>query len=164
LAIIQAMPTLTCRREKGAQQQSWNIFFGDVRVGWIGERAGVPKDVEQWGWSCGFPPVSHRGIRAAGLASTFDQARREFEAAWRDYLPQCTEADFDASRYESAFTAWKYAMWGAGCKLPTQTADDRSQCFCGVVISNRTTGDHIRTCHMGQSKAPATSGSPLMPV
>jgi hypothetical protein len=48
------MPTLTRRREKGRHQVSWHIYFGDVQVGWIGERAGVPKDVERWGWFCGF--------------------------------------------------------------------------------------------------------------
>ncbi len=55
----------------------------------------MPKDVEQWGWGCGFYPVSHRGVRADGIAETFDQARREFEAAWRDGMLRCTEADFE---------------------------------------------------------------------
>ena len=47
------MPALTRRREKDRQQERWQVFYGDVQVGWIGERAGVPKDVEQWGWHCG---------------------------------------------------------------------------------------------------------------
>ena len=46
------MPALTRRREKDRHQESWRIYFGDVQVGWIGERAGVPKGVDQWGWSC----------------------------------------------------------------------------------------------------------------
>jgi hypothetical protein len=47
------MPARTRRREKDRQQESWQVFYGDVQVGWIGERAGVPKGVEQWGWSAG---------------------------------------------------------------------------------------------------------------
>jgi hypothetical protein len=54
------MSALTRRREKDRHQESWQIYYGDICVGWIGERAGVPKDVEQWGWNCGFYAVSHR--------------------------------------------------------------------------------------------------------
>jgi hypothetical protein len=44
------MSALTRRREKDRHQESWHIYFGDVRAGWIGERAGVPHDeVDQWG-------------------------------------------------------------------------------------------------------------------
>jgi hypothetical protein len=144
------MIALTRRRQKDRHQECWDILYGDVRVGAIGERAGVPKDVEQWGWHCGFYPVSHRGVSTDGVAETFDQARAAFEAAWRGYLPRCTDADFDAYRYQQAFTAWKYAMWDAGCKMPTQTVTGATKCFCGVMINNRTSGDHIRACHMEQ--------------
>ena len=65
------MPALTRRREKDRHQESWQIFYGDIGVGWIGKRAGVPKDVKQWGWNCGFYPVSHRGFRTDGVAETF---------------------------------------------------------------------------------------------
>jgi hypothetical protein len=52
------MPVLTRRRSKDAHAESWQIFYGDVQVGTIGIRAGVPVDVDQWGWSCGFYPRS----------------------------------------------------------------------------------------------------------
>jgi hypothetical protein len=142
------MPALTRRRERDRHQESWQIYYGDICVGWIGERAGVPKDVEQWGWNCGFYPVSHRGFRSDGVAGTFEQARREFEAAWNEYLLRCTDADFHEYRSERAFTTWKYAMWKAGCKMPTQTVSGIPKCFCGVMINNRTSGDHIRARHM----------------
>jgi hypothetical protein len=29
---------------------------------------------------------------------TFERARADFEAAWREYLPDCTDADFDEHR------------------------------------------------------------------
>jgi hypothetical protein len=81
------MPTLTRRLEKNRHQTCWHILYGDVRVGTITERAGVPVDVDQWGWNFGFYPVSHRGIRSEGTAATFDKARADFETAWKAYLP-----------------------------------------------------------------------------
>jgi hypothetical protein len=97
--------------------------------------------------SAGSFPLSHRGVRADGIAATFEQARADFEAAWAHILPRCTDADFAEHRYQRAATAWKYSMWDAGCKMPTQTVDDRSRCFCGVEITAKSTSDHIRACH-----------------
>ena len=83
------MPHLTRRREQDSHRESWHVYFGDVRIGWIGERAGVPKSGDQWGWTCGFHP---RDGHVSGTAGSFDQARADFERAWRDYLPRCTDA------------------------------------------------------------------------
>ena len=127
------MNELTRRRAKEANQETWYIYYGDVQVGTIGRRAGVPVDVDQWGWSCGFFPPAHLGS-VSGTAPTFDEARAAFEDAWRDYLPNCREADFEAWRYQRAHTSWKYAMWDAGRKMPTQTVDGRTKCFCGAPI------------------------------
>ena len=69
------MPALTRRREPDIHQECWHIYYGDTRVGTITERAGVPVDVHQWGWRCGFRPADQRGLRATGTASTFEQAR-----------------------------------------------------------------------------------------
>jgi hypothetical protein len=41
------MPTLTRRRSHNPHQVTWHIYYGDVHVGTIGERAGVPVDVDQ---------------------------------------------------------------------------------------------------------------------
>jgi len=60
----------------------------------VGERAGVPVDVDQWGWNYGFYPPSHHDRHFEGTAKTFKIARRDFEAAWQAYLPTCTEEDF----------------------------------------------------------------------
>src|SRR5262245_17562224 len=114
------MPVLTRRRQKDRHQESWRVYYDDVQVGWIGERAGVPKDVAQWGWFCGFFPLSHRGVRADGTATSFEQARAEFEAAWARILPRCTDADFAEHRYQRAFVKWKYRMWSEGHRMPTQ--------------------------------------------
>jgi len=64
----------------------------------------IHVDVDQWGWSRGFYPRSHRLEHHDGTAETFEQARAVFEAAWRDYLPGCTEADFTEYRRQRAWS------------------------------------------------------------
>ncbi|TKV78938.1 hypothetical protein FDV58_24880 [Bradyrhizobium elkanii] len=86
------MTGLTRRRDRESVREKWDIFHGDVRVGSIGRRAGVPNHVDQWEWKCGFYPGCDRS--ASGPAVTFDQARAAFEAAWHALLPTLTEADF----------------------------------------------------------------------
>ncbi len=67
-------------------------------VGTIGRSVGNPNAAPQWQWRCGFYPGSRPGECTGGTAPTFDQARADFEAAWREYLPDCTDADFDEHR------------------------------------------------------------------
>jgi hypothetical protein len=50
-------------------------------------------------------------------------------------------------------TAWKYAMWDAGCKLPTQTAEGRSRCFCGAEITIANIDEHVYAAHMEPTAA-----------
>jgi hypothetical protein len=142
------MLALTRRRQSDRQQESWHIYYADVCVGWVGERAGIPKVFERWGWHCGFYPVSDRGLRFNGVAETFDQAHQAFEKAWRSYLQACTDEDFDEHRYHRALTAWKRRMWDTGCRIPSQTMQGMTKCFCGAIINNRTSEDHIRARHM----------------
>jgi hypothetical protein len=42
------MHALTRRRDREAHAESWHVYYGDVRVGTIGMRAGVPVDADQW--------------------------------------------------------------------------------------------------------------------
>jgi hypothetical protein len=142
------MPVLTRRRNPDAPQETWRVYYGDVHVGTIALRSGNPTDTDPWGWSCGFYPGSHPGEYQSGTAATFDQARADFEAAWRVFLSKRTEADFDEYRKHRAWTAWKYAMWDSGCKLPTQLASGRSRCFCGAVIDIKGTSQHVHVAHM----------------
>ena len=60
-----------------------------------------------------------------------------------------TEADFREYRRHRASHAWMRAMWDAGCRLPTQTADGLSQCFCGADIDMASMDEHIYAAHMG---------------
>ena len=77
------MPSLTRRRSDNPHQENWHVYYGDVQVGRIGERAGVPVDVDQWRWSCGFYPGTEPSDYEYGIAANFFTARREFEIAWR---------------------------------------------------------------------------------
>jgi hypothetical protein len=88
----------------------------------------------------------------SGYAASFDQARVDLEAAWKNYLPRCTETDFVEYRRHRAFTAWKYAMHGAGLPLPTQLASRRARCFCGVAIDIAATDLHVQNAHMMDSR------------
>jgi hypothetical protein len=141
------MPKLTRRRDPD-RPDCWDVYFGDVHVGTIAARPGVPFDVDQWGWACGFYPVSHRGVEVDGAAATFDEARAGFEEAWRAMQPQITEADYQEHRRQRAFTAWKYAMHDAGAKLPTAVTSGRSKCICGAAIDTRGISDHVLAAHM----------------
>ena len=102
------MPQLTRSRDPDAQQETWLIYYGDVRVGVIAERVGNPDSTPGWQWACGFYPGSDLAEHASGIAENFDQARGAFKAAWRVFLARRTEVDFDA--YCCAFHAWKQAM------------------------------------------------------
>src|SRR5262245_6502805 len=117
------MPTLTRRRDKTDAREGWLIYFGDVNVGRIGLRAGVPSHAPQWGWSCGFYPGTEPGQHRSGTAETFDEARGAFERAWQLLASSRTEADYEAWRKQRDWTAWKYRMHDLALRLPTQRSD-----------------------------------------
>jgi hypothetical protein len=82
--------------------------------------------------SCGFYPISHRGLREDGTAPDLFKARAAFEAAWHRLLPKVTEADLAEYRRQRAWTAWKYAMCDAGCRMPTLMANGRFVVLIGL--------------------------------
>ena len=112
------MPALTRRRSPDAHQETWLVYYGDVRVGSIAIRSGNPAATDPSGWSCGFYPGSHPGEHKSGTAATFDQARAAFEAAWRVFLSKRTEADFQAWRRQRDWTAEKYRRFDRGERMP----------------------------------------------
>jgi hypothetical protein len=128
---------LTRRRSTDAREECWQIFYGDVRVGTIAKRIGIPPGKPAWGWTCGFYPGSHPGECTSGVAGTFGQARAGLAAAWRVFLPKRTEADFREWRDQQAWTGRKYAMRQPGEKrLPTQRFSSRMTCPCGQVFDS----------------------------
>jgi hypothetical protein len=108
------MPELT-RRRIDERFETWEIWYGDVQVGAIAQQDWDPNPERSgiWKWSCGFYPV-HRDRCFRGDAPTFETAHAAFAAAWKVFLPQCTEAEFKASRRQQQWTANKYALWDAG--------------------------------------------------
>jgi hypothetical protein len=140
------MPALTRRRYPG-RIDCWRIYCGDVCVGTIARRTGCPPDVDQWEWGCGFYPGTEPGQGESGTAADFEAARVEFEAAWQRLLPTATEAGFQEWRDQRDLTAWKYAMWDANAKLPTQMPNGRSKCFCGAPIAIATAHQHALAAH-----------------
>ena len=142
------MPKLTRRRDHGARQEAWRIYYGDVRVGSISERAGIPTDVDQWGWSCGFYPGLEASKHQSGSAPTFEAACAAFEAVWARLLPKLSEEDFAAYRRNRAFHDWKSMMWDCGCRMPTQELTGRSRRYCGSPIDLKTTeAPRLRRTH-----------------
>ena len=47
----------------------WLVYYRGVQVGRIGLRTGVPNDVDQWGWICGFDSQRFRIAQAPPLRS-----------------------------------------------------------------------------------------------
>jgi hypothetical protein len=136
-------PSLTRRRSLDAPDECWHVYFGDVRVGTIAIRTGIPPHEDPWGWACGFYPGSHPGECTDGASASFDQARVEFEDAWRVFLSMRTEADFQAWRDERDWTAHKYAMWQAGERLPSQQPSSLMTCRCGEVFDSHRLEDTL---------------------
>jgi len=135
------------RRRSTDRPDCWHIYSGDVHAGTIALRAGNPHDTDPWEWSCGFYPGSRPGEIQSGTSETFDQARAEFGSAWAVFLANRTEADFQAWRNQRDLTAWKYAMWDRGFKLPAQLPSGRSKCFCGADLTMSGVPDHVRAAH-----------------
>jgi hypothetical protein len=137
------MPELTRRRSLEARDECWHVYYGDVRVGTIAIRTGMPPGEDPWSWACGFYPGSHPGECADGTAATFDQARADFEEAWAVFLANRTEADFQAWRDERDWTERKYAMWQAGERLPSQKPSSLMKCRCGQVFDSHRLEDTV---------------------
>jgi hypothetical protein len=71
---------------------------GSVYAGTISQCVGNPGAAPRWQWRCGFYPGSRPGECTGGAAASFEEARSTFEAAWRVFLSNRTEADFETWR------------------------------------------------------------------
>jgi len=103
----------------------------------------MPVQVDQWQRNIAPYQASHRGIRDGGAARSFAEAREHSNRHGARIEPKITEADRLKHRRERAHTEWKYKMWSAGCRLPTQVANGRSQCYGGAEIDSESGGWHI---------------------
>jgi hypothetical protein len=125
------------------------------RIGTIAERNGAPSDVDHWGWICGFYPGCDPSEFLTGSAPDFEQARADFEAAWRIFSAKRSAADYEAWRDDRDWRAWKFAMWDMGMKIPTQTRDGTARCFCGATITISSVVGHVRAAHKTRPRAEA---------
>jgi hypothetical protein len=73
---------------------------------------------DPWSWACGFYPGCHPRECSGGTTETFEQARADFEDAWRVFLANRTEADFRAWREQRDWTAEKYRRFDRGERMP----------------------------------------------
>jgi hypothetical protein len=147
------MPELTRRRYR-ARQDCWHVYYGDVHVGTIARRVGIPPSGRAWGRICGFYSGSEPGEFSGGTASTFDQARADFEVAWQRFSAKRTEAHYQAWCDQRDRTMRKYAMWKAGELLPSQKADSMMRCPCGERFdSHRLEHNLIHVPHITASRA-----------
>jgi len=132
------MPELTRRRSTDAREECWHVYYGDIHAGTIAIRTGIPHDEDP----CGCYPGSHPGEHHGGTAATFDDARGDFERAWKVFLSKRTEADFQAWRDQEAWTARKYALWDAGKRLPPNEWEAGKPCSyylkcpCGEIFNS----------------------------
>jgi hypothetical protein len=102
---------LTRRHDTSRNEETWLIFLEDAHIGTIGRPAGAPTDAEQWGWRCGIPSGSQRGVCTERTAADFAEARSQLDVSWRKLQPNYTDADFADYCRARAWTAWKQAMW-----------------------------------------------------
>jgi hypothetical protein len=130
------MPTLTRRRSDNPHQVTWHIYFDDVRVGTIGERAGVPVDVDRWQWSCGFYPGLHPRQHRYGIGATFEVARAGFEADWKALWPEIPEGAFEQYRRDREYRAEIRAVRARGEKLPSEVPSSLMRCVCGTTFDS----------------------------
>jgi hypothetical protein len=143
------MTALTRRLFQENHFTRWDIFDGDVRVGTLTQICGTGSKM-LWQWACGFYPGCVKpSQQSAGNCDTFDAAKAAFQQAWERLQPQITSAMRDEWLEHQAFTAWKYEMHDAGCRMPTQDTTGQSRCFCGAEITTAGLADHIWTKHMG---------------
>lgn len=144
------MPLTRRPRNVEGRFESWLIFDGDLGVGRIEERQGVPLHVDKWQWSCGFyPGCDLRTQIRNGTAETFDAARAAFQQAWDWLEPQVTPAMRLEWLRDRAYAAWKYQMKDLGYRMPTANTTGRSKCFCGADITIADAAAHIYAEHMG---------------
>ena len=110
------MPALTRRRSDNPHHEVWHVYYDDVHVGTISERAGVPVDVDQLGWTCGFYPGLHPGEHRYGSAASFAEARDGFAADWGGLLPEIPEDAFDECRDQRDRTALPCGHEARSCR------------------------------------------------
>jgi hypothetical protein len=122
LALWIALEWSACRNSPASaskdKPECWYAHYAAVAVGTLAERSCNPAGTDRCKWGCGFYPGNHPREHRNGTATNFRAARSAFEAAWRDFLPSRTEADFQEWRRQAAWTAENTAasIAASGCR------------------------------------------------
>jgi hypothetical protein len=142
------MPDLTRRRNLEVRDECWNVYYGDVRVGTIAIRSGMPHHEDPWGWACGLYPGSHpREWRPSTKPAPTSKQRGVYCGVY--FCQTGPRADFQAWRDQRDWTTRKYAMWQAGERLPSQKPSSLMRCPCGEIFdSHRLENTVIHVPHM----------------
>jgi hypothetical protein len=105
-------------RSTEAREEYWHIYYSDVHAGTIAIRTCNPHDEDPWEWHCGFYPGSEPDEEQNGTAATLDEARADFEYAWRVLLSNRTAEPPLAAAGVLANGGWLGASLGP-CRLMT---------------------------------------------
>jgi hypothetical protein len=110
----------------------------------------------------------HPGECRSGTAASLDEARAGFEAAWRTFLANRTEADFQEWRDQRDWTARKYALLDAGKRLeppsygPGKPCSKFMRCVCGEVFAMYEPAEsQMHVPHLSASQASRRRGNRL---
>jgi hypothetical protein len=129
------MPALT-RRRYPERADCWHVYYGEVHVGTIAKRTGVPPDEDPWGWSCGFYPGSHPGGMHERIGRNFRPGPRRLRSRVAGVSGEADGRRFSGWRDARDWTARKYAMWERGERLPSQKPSSLMTCPCGEVFDS----------------------------
>ena len=152
------MLALTRRRNDDPHREGWRVFYGDVPVGTIAKRAGVPLHADQWAWQCGFYPGLQPGQHQDGTAKSFEFARAAFEEAWRRLLPKIPLGAFDEYRKDREARAEIATKREHGEKLPSELPSSIMRCVCGAKFDSHQPDESLpHRLHIYAAQATGTS-------
>jgi hypothetical protein len=115
-----------------AREECWHVYYGDVHVGTIAIRTGIPFDEDLRLLS---------GQRAGRVIRTGPQPPSTMLAPISKphgayFRPSEPRGDYQAYRGARDWHARKYAMWEAGERLPSQKFSSLRICPCGEIFDS----------------------------
>jgi len=75
-------------------------------------------------------------MHRTGVASTFEEARAEFQSDWERLLPEIPDGAFDKYRHDRLWRAEVAAKRARGEKLDSEIPRSMMRCACGVTFDS----------------------------
>jgi hypothetical protein len=126
-----ALPALT-RRRYPERHDCWHVYYGDVHVGTIAPRTGVPHDEDPWGWSCGF---ASRGMHQR-IGRNFRPGARRLRSRMARVSVEADESRFSGVARRAGLDRAQICHVAAGERLPSQKPSSLMTCPCGEVFDS----------------------------